>query len=105
MPHPDDRSGKFPPDPKPMPREPRETVELFFGALAPPIAKQLAGMTVARSDVKHWQLDADAITRLAVRDLIPGSAVKAARQKVGAKGRRQREAREPGRRRCHVTSD
>lgn len=70
-----------------MPREPREVLELDFGALVPSIADQLAakGMKAARNDLKHWQADANAITRLSIRGLISDSAARAARQKLTRK--------------------
>lgn len=64
--------------------ETRKALELVFGALVPPIAQQLAaiGISATKKDLKHWQADADAITRLAVRGLIPSGAVRSARQKL-----------------------
>lgn len=60
---------------------------LHFGALCHPIAKQLRDqgvrMNVAiRSSVSIWQKDADAITRLAVRQLLPETATRNARRKL-----------------------
>lgn len=56
---------------------------LRFGALAPKIKNQLPpGVTIDAGNLEHFQLDADAITRLGVRGLISAVALKAARQKL-----------------------
>jgi len=62
-------------------------LHLHFGALCHPIAKQLKDQKVTmnvgvRGSVRIWQEDADAITRLAVRQLLPESAARAARKKL-----------------------
>jgi hypothetical protein len=54
-----------------------------FGAMAPSIAEQLAEQQlICTTDTEHWQRDADAITRLAVRGILPEAQARAARQRV-----------------------
>ena len=53
---------------------------LTFGAMVPPLREQLAGVKAGK--VAHWQRDADAITRLAVRGLLPDAQVRKCRQKL-----------------------
>jgi hypothetical protein len=65
----------------------KAVVEISFGALCHPTAKQLKeqGVTMnvgMRGSCGTWQKDADAITRLAVRHLLPESATRNARQKL-----------------------
>lgn len=65
----------------------KATLALDFGALCHPLAKQLKDqgvrMNVAiRGSAGIWQKDADAITRLAVRQLLPDSAAQNARKKL-----------------------
>jgi hypothetical protein len=60
---------------------------LDFGALVHPLAKQLKDAGVRfnvgiRGSVSIWQKDADAITRLAVRQLLPDAAARSARRKL-----------------------
>jgi len=67
--------------------ESKTTLALDFGALCRPIHKQLRDqgvrMTVdIRGSSAIWQKDADAITRLAVRQLLPDSAAWSARKKL-----------------------
>lgn len=59
-------------------------LELTFGAMAPDIAQQLAyqGLTAKPRAIDHWQKDADAITRLAVRGILSDAAKSAARRKL-----------------------
>ena len=54
-------------------------LSLLFGALCPPLHKQLG---VDPADVRVWQKDADAITRLSVRGLIPPRVAEQARKRV-----------------------
>lgn len=49
------------------------TISLHFGALAPTLKEQLKEHVIDDTDLKHFQRDADAITRLAVRGLITDS--------------------------------
>jgi len=70
-----------------MKNENKATLGLHFGALCHPIAKQLKDQGVTmnvgiRGSASIWQKDADAITRLAVRQLLPDSAARGARQKL-----------------------
>lgn len=56
-----------------------EKVTVRLGALAPPLAAQLG---MPPEPLLHHQADLDAITRLAVRGLLPERQVVAARRKV-----------------------
>ena len=56
-----------------------EKLTVRLGALAPPLAAQLG---VPAPSMLHHQADLDAITRLAVRGLLPERQVVAARRKV-----------------------
>lgn len=81
-----------------MPNKPM--VELHFGALCHPIARQLRDCGVRmnvgiRGSATIWQNDADAITRLAVRQLLPESAARNARKKLFKKIIRDIEANQP----------
>lgn len=63
------------------------TIALHFGALCHPLTKQLKDQGVRmnvglRGSTRIWQADADAITRLAVRQLLPDSAARNARKKL-----------------------
>lgn len=67
--------------------EPKAVLGIHFGALCHPIAMQLRDQGVRmnaaiRDSATIWQHDADAITRLAVRQLLPYSAARNARQKL-----------------------
>lgn len=67
--------------------EDKATLALNFGALCHPIAKQLKDQGVRmnvgiRGSATIWQKDADAITRLAVRQLLPDAAARSARKKL-----------------------
>lgn len=57
---------------------------ITFGALAPTIAEQLdeASLQYEEKDADHFNRDAEAITRLHIRDLIPDGQAEKARQKV-----------------------
>ncbi len=77
-------------DGSPRPAQARSkatTLGLHFGALVHSIAKQLSDQGV-RMDIETqakatmWQKDADAITRLAVRQLLPEAAARGARKKL-----------------------
>lgn len=50
---------------------------LRFGGMAPSIADQLneQGFLFSKSEVSHFQKDADAVTRLRIRGLIPAAQV------------------------------
>jgi ribosomal protein L13 len=52
--------------------------------MAQGIKQQLAyqGLTAKPSVIQHWQKDADAITRLAVRGMLSDAAKSAARRKL-----------------------
>lgn len=64
----------------------REPGGIQFGALAPRLAEQVGirAYTLQKriSILKHQQRDADAITRLAVRGLLPDAQVHAARKRL-----------------------
>ena len=57
---------------------------ITFGALAPEIKEQLdeAGLVYDEKDADHFNRDAEAITRLFLRDLIPNGQAEKARQKL-----------------------
>lgn len=59
-------------------------LSLVFGASAPSIAEQLRRQGLLASDgaVTLWQRDADAITRLAIRQLLPDAAIRTARKNL-----------------------
>lgn len=55
----------------------------MFGALAPRLKVQLAAYWPKhQSTILQWQLDADAVTRLAVRRLLTDREVARARQRL-----------------------
>lgn len=56
-------------------------MNVTFGALSPPLSRQLAGVQ-SREVIRHWQRDADAITRLAVRGLLTEREVGNARLRL-----------------------
>jgi hypothetical protein len=62
-------------------------MNLQLGALAPSIGEQLAeqGLSCQRGELRHFQRDDDAITRLAVRQLITQTQVEAARKRLVAR--------------------
>lgn len=53
-----------------------------FGALADPIREQLAGLSCKSSNLSLWQKLADALTILAIHQVLPESQVQKARQKL-----------------------
>lgn len=59
-------------------------VELIFGGMAPHIREQLSahGINLTGNAADHFQRDAEAITRLAVRGLLADSRVNEARRKL-----------------------
>jgi hypothetical protein len=59
-------------------------VELSLGALSPRLEEQLRkqGKWVEAAKLDHYQRDADAISRLRVRGLLPDRAAYAARSKL-----------------------
>jgi len=63
-------------------KEKEMQVEIHFGALADPLEKQLEGFNISADKIEHFQKDADAITRLVVRGLIPDGAAHQARKKI-----------------------
>ena len=60
------------------------SLELSFGALSDPIRTQLdaQNVTADRDEISHWQRDADAIVRVAVRGLLPDSQIRQARKRL-----------------------
>ncbi len=62
----------------------KEKLLLSFGAMAPSLDRQLesVGLDCDFKRLAHYQADADAITRLAIRGLLPDSAVKTARKRL-----------------------
>ena len=67
-----------------MSGSPTTTLGLHFGALSPTIETQLKeqGLYLDHESVDHCQKDANAITRLMVRGLIPMSVAEKARKKL-----------------------
>ena len=59
-------------------------LSLQFGAMAAPIAEQLADQDLTGNAhlVQHFQRDADAIARLQIRGLLPDSATQNARKRL-----------------------
>ena len=59
-------------------------IQIDFGAMAPKIAEQIAAakLTADKDGIAHCQKDADALTRLAVRGLLPDSAIRNGRKKL-----------------------
>ena len=59
-------------------------LQIDFGAMAPKIAEQITavGLTADKDGIAHCQKDADALTRLAVRGLLPDSAIRNGRKKL-----------------------
>ncbi len=73
--------------PRPAQPQGKAMLALHFGAICHPLAKQLMEQGVRmnagiRGSASIWQKDADAITRLAVRQLLPDSAARNARRKL-----------------------
>ena len=52
--------------------------------MAPKLAEQIAaaGLTADKDGIAHCQKDADALTRLAVRGLLPDGAIRSGRKKL-----------------------
>ena len=59
-------------------------VEITFGALAKPLREQLALQCLSPNNgvVRHWQRDADAISRLSVRGLLTEAGTSQARRRL-----------------------
>ena len=59
-------------------------VELRFGGLVPPLWMQLKkqGFKLDRETLDQLQRDADAITRLKIRGILPASAARSAEKKI-----------------------
>ena len=57
-------------------------IEIRFGALSLPLAKQLHGRNLSNDVVECIQRDADAVTRLLIRGFIPESLARKARQRI-----------------------
>lgn len=57
-------------------------IGIRFGALSPPLLRQLSGLNVPAGRITKWQKMADAITMLALHDLLSGSEVVKARKKL-----------------------
>ena len=57
---------------------------VYFGALSPTLAEQLqeAGLDYDEDTIDHLNRDAEAITRLSVRGVLPDSQAQAARKKL-----------------------
>ena len=60
------------------------TLRLVFGAFAEPLSRQLVAsrLRVARSNVRMFQRDADAITLLRIRGMLTGGETAKARQRL-----------------------
>lgn len=61
-----------------------KSVEIVFGALSPSTAEQVKsqGLKIFEFNAEVLQLDADAITHLAVRRILPDAVVRQARQRL-----------------------
>ena len=59
--------------------------KIVFGALAPKLSVQLAGLGISKFEIHHIQMDANAIVRLILRDLISESSARRARDKIVAR--------------------
>jgi hypothetical protein len=57
-------------------------MELKFGALSPKISEQLKLTHLSKKSLRHYDLDADAITRLHVRGLMNDSTARRTRQRL-----------------------
>ncbi len=59
-------------------------LQIDFGAMAPKLKEQIkaADLKADSDGIEHCQKDADALTRLAVRGLLPDSAVRNGRKKL-----------------------
>lgn len=59
-------------------------LQLYFGASAQKIIDQIiaAGLTADKDRIKNYQKDADALTRISVRGLLPDSAIHNGRKKL-----------------------
>jgi len=62
--------------------EDKTQIGIHFGALAPKLKEQLKSFQLDDMKLQHIQLDADAITRLLIRGLIPDSVAHKTRQKL-----------------------
>lgn len=62
----------------------QETIGIHFGALSPSVWEQLSeqGFTADEKDLKHWDQDAQAITRLHLRGMLTDSQKQAAQKKL-----------------------
>lgn len=58
------------------------SIKIAFGALCDSIAKQLRTQGYRLKSVAPYQKDADAITRLVIRGLLPDSQANAARKRL-----------------------
>lgn len=58
------------------------SIDLAFGAMAPPLSTQLEGTSFTEEQIDQWQKDADAITRLRIRGYISRSVAEHAIQKI-----------------------
>ena len=56
--------------------------DIIFGATAPPLAEQLKGVRITAEKMKAYQADADAITRLNLRDILSDSEARKARGRI-----------------------
>ena len=57
-------------------------VRVHFGALAQPLKDQLVNAHIDSELLSHFQHDADAITRLAVRGLLSDTEINRSRQRL-----------------------
>jgi len=60
----------------------KQKISLSFGATAPPLSEQLNNFGFGEKKLERWQKDADAITRLSVRELITETEAKKARKRL-----------------------
>lgn len=66
----------------------RAALAIEFGALAPPLSEQLAALGIDDETIEHWQRDADAISRLSIRDVLTTREARVARERLWKRMRR-----------------
>ncbi|MDG6912651.1 MAG: hypothetical protein JRN35_06160 [Nitrososphaerota archaeon] len=60
------------------------TVQVHYGALAEPLAKQLAEFIIEDDDLEHFQKDVDAIVRLKIRGILSDGVASSAFRRLQA---------------------
>jgi hypothetical protein len=57
-------------------------IGIHFGAMAPPLKEQLKEFNLDDNSLEHFQKDAEAIVRLAIRGIIPDSVKSSANKRL-----------------------